>query len=378
MPTSFYRVIIFGVLGFAGAANSQTSQDAAAINAEKDRIVAETGKINAQKDRINAEADRDRARITSLGLPSFEGKTTLKDSNAGKLEAMLLASDALGGAVKIIATDAKAGPYLVLAGDENVDFSVAESMLLEVTSVRGLFAAALEKPRPAAADVAGGIAAISAVAGLLRSETEVSAIDLTASMPHRLLAAAVASQVNGYLPSAMIRSPAANSGQPASPLATEWSRLSADAEQGAATRKAMGDKPKDKEKAARLDHALARFKSLFDRATTANAAGIAPITAAIRLERLALAAPKVLRVHAEYTGGTFVSTKNLATMVGFDPMKVSGGVVVSYSVTDPVAGKVEAHHIINCRTALTSLRRVQAGKWNRGELTNDQRCIKVF
>ena len=152
----------------------------------------------------------------------------------------------------------------------------------------------------------------------------------------------------------------------------------ADADKAATARKAMGDKPKDKARADRLDHALARFKSLFDRATTANAQGVAPITTAIRLERLAVIAPRILRVYVEQTGGTFVSTKNLATFVGFDPMKVSGAVLVSYTVTDPTTGKAEDHHVISCRTTFTSLRKVQAGSWKTGKLANGQQCEKII
>ena len=140
----------------------------------------------------------------------------------------------------------------------------------------------------------------------------------------------------------------------------------------------MGDKPTDKAAAARLDHALARFKSLFDRATTANAQGMVPITLAIRLARLASLEPKILRVYAEHSGGSFVSKKNLATTLGFDPMKVSGGVVASYTITDPVQGLVLRHGIISCRTAYTSLRKVQAGTWNRGRISNENRCEKLI
>ena len=376
MPTSLYRLIACGLAGLAAAANSQTSQ-LAADTAEKERLVAEKDRIVAEKDLVSAKADLERTRITSFGLPTFEGKTTLKD-NAGKLEAMMLASDAIGGAVKLIKDDVPAGRYLVLAGDEGLDFSLAESMALEVDTVRQLLAHAMGVQTATPHDAAGGIAALSAIAGLLRSETEVSAIDLTTSLPNRLLAAAVARQVGGALPSQMIRASALDPNEPMNSLPRSWNALLSLAEQAAATRKAMGDKPADKAKAAALDRALARYKSLFDRATTANDKGIAPITNAIRLDRLSRYDPKILRVYAEHSGGTFVASKNLATHLGFDPMKVSGGVIVSYSVTDPTSGRVEEHGIISCRTALTSLRRVQAGKWNRMGTVNNERCQKVI
>lgn len=391
MPTSLFQIFAISLAGVATAATSQTSTQIAADNAKKESAIAAKDRLVAEKDKINAEADLARARITSLGLPTFEGKTTLKD-NAGKIEAMMLASDALGGAVTLIAKDLKAKTastneagqavplpsYIVLAGDEVLDFSVSESMALEVRIVSDLLVTALGEQASSTGDIAGGVAGISAIAGLLRSETEVSAIDLTTSLPNRLLAAAVARQVGGVLPSALIRAPFEDAREPADSLAKSWNALLALAKQAAATRKAMGEKPKDKAKVARLDQGLARFKLLFDQLTTANEKGVAPITYAIRLDRLGRQDRKILRVYAEYSGGTFVSSKNLATMVGFDPMKVSGGIIVSYTVTDPTSGAVEGHHIISCRTALTSLRRVQVGNWSRVGITNDQRCKQII
>lgn len=391
MPTSLFQIFAISLAGVATAATSQTSTQIAADNAKKESAIAAKDRLVAEKDKINAEADLARARITSLGLPTFEGKTTLKE-NAGKIEAMMLASDALGGAVKIIVRElngktvskgnsGQAVPlpsYIVLAGDETLDFSLSDSMSLEVRTVSALLTAAVLQQANITADVAGGVAAISAIAGLLRSETEVSAIDLTTSLPNRLLASAVARQVSGVIPSALIVAPFEDAKDPVGSLAKNWNALIALADRAAAARKAMGEKPKDKANAAALDEALARFKLLFDQATTATDKAVAPIITAIRLDRLSRQNRKILRVYAEYSGGTFVSSKNLATMVGFDPMKVSGGIIVSYTVTDPTSGVVEDHHIISCRTALTSLRRVQAGSWNRVGGTNDQRCQTVI
>lgn len=391
MPTSLFHIFAMSLVGVATAASSQTSTQIASDNAKKESAIAAKDRLVAEKDKINAEADLARARVTSLGLPSFEGKTTLKD-NAGKIEAMMLASDALGGAVKIIrdqlnpepdpadtATKKVAAPsYIVLAGDEALDFSLSDSMGLEVRTVTALLETARGQQASVKGDVATGVAAVSAIAGLLRTETEVSAIDLTTSLPSRLLASAVARHVNGVIPTALILAPFEDVNESADALAKNWNALLASAEHATAARKAMGEKPTNKAKAAGLDEALARFKLLFDQATTASDKGVAPIVTAIRLDRLSRQNRKVLRVYAEYSGGTFVSSKNLATMLGFDPMKVSGGIIVSYTVTEPRSGLVEHHHIISCRTALTSLRRVQAGRWKRVDDTNEKRCETVI
>ena len=49
----------------------------AATVAETARLKAETENINADTARINARTAHDQARVTGLGLPSFQGTTTL-------------------------------------------------------------------------------------------------------------------------------------------------------------------------------------------------------------------------------------------------------------------------------------------------------------
>lgn len=373
-------LVFFGSLLCAGAASGQSAPDLATINAEKDRIAAETERTKAETARINAEADRDRVRVSSLNLPSFEGKTTLKDANAAKIETLLLASDAVGGAVQVIKSGAGSGPFVVLAGDEALDFSIADSIAREVGNVNDLLRAALNQPTPDRGDLSLGIAAVSALAGLLRSEAEVSGADLGSNLSNRLLAAAVASQVGGYLPGAIIRAPVAVANEPTDSLFNNWNTMLDLARDAATARKALGDKPKERDKAhaATLDKALERYKALYDRASTANAQGIAPITAAVRLDRLSREKPKILRVYTEFVGGTFVSTKNIATFLGADPMKASGGALVSYTITDPSSGKVEKHHLIACRSAYTSLRDIQSDRWRKADQPRQERCQTVI
>ena len=68
--------------------SAQSGGSLETITAEKDRLVADKDRINAEKDRLNAQAELERARISSLSLPSYENKTTLTEG-AGKTEALI-------------------------------------------------------------------------------------------------------------------------------------------------------------------------------------------------------------------------------------------------------------------------------------------------
>ena len=44
-------------------------------------------------------------------------------------------------------------------------------------------------------------------------------------------------------------------------------------------------------------------------------------------------------------------------------MKVSGGLIASYTITDPSKGKVLDSDVLTCRTTLSRLRPIQEGDW---------------
>uniref|UniRef100_UPI0035CB0A47 hypothetical protein n=1 Tax=uncultured Sphingomonas sp. TaxID=158754 RepID=UPI0035CB0A47 len=374
-------VIAIGVFVSATcAAAQQAAQSVDVINAEADRLRAEATRDTAEKDRLNAQADAERARITALGLPSFENTTKLNDG-AGKLEEATLASDALGGAASVI-TDKLDGTntYLVLAGDEAVDFWRFESLRAEMDAIHALFVQARPSGGahasmlPAIAAVAG----VKAVAGLFSSTTEVTSLDLTSVLPSRVLALTVAGKLAGRarLSAAILRSPEldfpVNAAWKDLPVAAAFSQLVSEAE---AARAQQQSTPKpDKDTADLLDRALTRYKTFYDKATASDDKGVVPIVAAAKSEALAKSTDAVLRVYVEQAGGSLVNSKNLATTLGVDPVKVSGGVIVSYLVTTPTSGAVVAGGVISCRSTLTSLRRVQTGAWRKRAGNASSRC----
>lgn len=104
MPTSFLRTgHRCRALYTAGAAIlfiplSPTQAEDGAPPTELDRIKAKTELATAKAELATAEAKR----IEALGLPSFEGKTTMQN-NAGALEVNLLSATAIGGAAGKVA-----------------------------------------------------------------------------------------------------------------------------------------------------------------------------------------------------------------------------------------------------------------------------------
>ena len=99
--------------------------------------------------------------------------------------------------------------------------------------------------------------------------------------------------------------------------------------------------------------------------TTPNEKGAVPIVSAVRLDRLINTKPLILRVSVASAKGGIVTSKNLWTTFGADPVRVSGGVAISYLVTDPTTGATVDGNSLSCTTALTSLRRVQDGTWDQ-------------
>lgn len=371
------------------SAYSQSGQSVEGITADKNRIIAEKDRITAEKDLLNARADLERARVSALGLPSFENKTIVTEGGA-KIEALMLAADALGGAAASIADDTRnLGTFLVLAGDEAFDFARYESLRAEMDMIHRLFDEALGRPALSPdpkADLAwpGAVAGLKAVAGLFASETTVAGMDFGTALPSRVLALAVARRLGdrARLPAAIVRTPT-----PVKPAPTAWTgtsiapdfeALAGEARRAQTDRAAMPEKlatAAEKDKAAKLDNALARWKAFSDRAGVPDANGVVPVIAASRMEGLASRKDLILRVRVEQAGGSLVNSKNIATTFGLDPIKVSGASIVSYVVTEPTTGEVRGGGLLSCRSTLTSLRRIQTAKWRKGARAGDKgRC----
>lgn len=397
-------VVAAALVAIPAASLAQDDPNAAA-KADTERLNAETARINAEAARINAEAARDRARIEALGLPSFEGTTTL-NTGAGAIETTMLASRALDAAAQTIRGDILAGdddcsraqsqgasagspatrqracPIIVLAGDEAIDFGRIGALEVEMNALDTMFTHL--GFGPAASSEAGGgapavIAAISAAAGLLRSNTTVTPVDLQA-LSHRALATAVAGRLgaDAILPSAAIGSIPEPQ---ASALLRKLNELFDRRLRVQQARDAivLRDPTKPTQRHKDLTAALARFDTFAARVTTPDSNGAVPIVQAVRLESILGQGSRILRVHLDRVGGSLINRTNLLTTLGIaDPVRVSGGLVASYTLTDPANGSVVKAGMITCRTTTARLRSVQRGVWSAsdsGTANEDAHCV---
>jgi hypothetical protein len=376
----------------------------AATAADTARLTADTARINAEAGRINAEAARDQARIAALHLPSFQGTTTL-NAGAGAMEAAILTSHTVMGAAAIIKdavdraypqTSSTTEPIIVLAGDEVLDFGRVGAINAEMDAIHAEFlrllaidrAAHHRRPPSISRAEAGGsataiISAVTAAAGLLRSDTEVTALDITA-ISNRVLATAVATHIGAraILPAAAIGSiddPPSNGGWQDMRVLQKLNGLMAMRILVEAARDRIPDASKPTQ-AAPYTAILSRFDAFVTRVTTADANGGVPIVQAARLSSLWSLRPRVLRVYVDKAGGSLIRTTNIVTTLALDsPVRVTGGLIATYTLTDPSSGSVLAGGIITCRTAMSRLREVQQGVWrNRPNAAEQQAQCAVL
>lgn len=334
----------------------------AALIAQAAHLTAQAAVATAEAARTNAIAGRTKAAIETLGLPSYEAKTVL-NSGAGAIETLLLASDALEAAAARIAGAALnhsgdgSRPFLVIAGEEKIDFSLLGGLQAQASAFRAIFDEICGKQGPstlvAPAGLGGGIALISALAGLVRSESEVTAVELP-KLSDRLLAMTVAGKLEGraIFPDAAIAAPIQSTD-----LFGAVAALAEDRDRIAAEIKTLEPPESD-----RYSAALERFDAFFAGVTTAGPSGAVPLAEAARMEQLLKLNPLLLRLFVEKAGGSLVTHKNILTFFGFDPVRVSGGLVASYCVTEPESGQVLEARMITCRTRVGTLRDIQGGR----------------
>lgn len=357
----------------------------AATNAATAAIHAETARINAQAALETAKATRDASKVSNLGLPQFDNKTTI-ESGGGEIEANLLASRAVHRAAEMIAASVKstcqrvdASPtcpnasvvYVISPGNDSIDFNLPEQLRARLASVsaqlsRAIIQAEGKSTRHAdqafVAIVPALIAAVKAAASLLANETHVSAVKLD-SINDAMLANAVAGELKGMaiLPSGSVGTADLKN----SKLFAEVSMVGVDRDTAAALVAKNPEKPNASQKASleSLTLAIKSYDDFFNAVTTANSVGRTPMIEAILIDQIADYRPILVKVAVNKAGGSLINTKNIATMFGIDPVKVSGGLVASYAAINPKNGIVEAAGIVTCQTSLASLRKIQNGRW---------------
>ena len=360
------RYRILATLAIAlNLATGANAQDQTADDTETARLTAQAALYNAQAAATNAKAARDNAKIDALGLPSFENKTTISDKG-GEIEAAMLVAQAVkvaGSKIKGARTD----KVIILTGSERLDFNAPKLLKWELEGISNEMNRAIDgattlcTKRPASLAVPFVTALISAAGNLLSSESTITGLD--GSIDDLMLANAVASSFGG---NAQIYT----FGMGAIDLKNNQLALDLVAERGNRNKineckSHAGKDPEDpiKSELAALDSAAKRFDDFYIKVTKINDSGRSMITDAALLDKLIDDSRKLLFLKVHKAGGSLINTKNIATTFGLDPVKVSGGLVISYAYVDPKDGKVESADILSCRTNLTSLRKVQSRSW---------------
>lgn len=264
----------------------------------------------------------------------------------------------------------KRGVVLVLSGNDIVDFSFPQTVALQMQvleeAYQSAFAAASKldaaSPELAVAGVSTALLALKTAAGLFGQETTVTGVDM-ASIDDAMLANAVAGQLAGC--SVLVTKTMGVPDFGNSAIYDRLQKLIKERIRGQELVASYPEKPSDAQKAviALFKEADTQLAAFHKAATTATDKGVVPLSQAILLEKVDLRQSRILRVSVNAKGGSLVNSKNIATTFGVDPVKVSGGLVVSYSVTHPGDGLVKEAGIVTCQTSLASLRKIQTRRW---------------
>ena len=319
-------------------------------------------------------------RIAALNLPSYTGATTLS-GDAGKLEvaqltvgAMGIAGSRISGIVKSSCTVTR--PCVLVGAADTTNFAEAAAIGGQITGFQREFKSLrITRGGLESASVAGLVAVVSTLAGLVRTETTVTQVALP-ELDDAMLVLAVARGLGkgAILPGAMIGRPDLSNSELMKGL-DELTELNTLARSERDTLLAL-EKPTagQKVRAAELGALVKRVDDFHAKVTAVNDAGSSPIARAVRVEAVFAKDRPVLRVRVNMVSGSMTNSKNLGTFFGADPVRISGGLIVSYLLTDPTAGTATMD-VFACRTVRTTLRRVQTGDY---QVENDPKGRAEF
>lgn len=344
----------------------------AAITAQTAQINAQTARINAEAALTTAKAARDKAGIEALGLPKFDNKTELVEKG-GAIETAMLASRAVSAAAFAIKSDANItctsleSPIVVLAGNEAFDLNSVSIMLARID----YHTEVLQHSLPGSGkhswtkfmDPGTLFGLASAAAGLFGNDTKVTGVDLP-ELNDALLANAVAGQ---FKKCAVFPSSGGGIANVAnSAIAAKLTGLVKLRNRAAAALAQIPAKASlaQKADAAQLTAAINEFDLFYKAINTPEADGKSALIRAVLIESvISKTEPKLLRVTVNRSGGTITNTKNIFSLLGMDPVRVSGGLIASYALVDANTGAVITAGTMACQTAQAKLRNVQSGNW---------------
>lgn len=351
------------------AEDTTTDPELAAIAKRQALATAQKAEYDADASKYTAQKAAADAKFSFVPQSGAEGKVTLGDG-AGSIETNMLVSSAIGVAARLIVADVQApSGTLLLAGDEAVTvdgFATFKAQVFGVdAALRGVMKPipstdSCEPPKapppPGFAPMVIG-AAISAIAGAIRTDTEVRGF--TSDLGSAVLVRAVAAKAPGQfvLPSQVI-SPDIKSDNlvVVSICKLQILRDAANAQ--------IPAKPADDQKdhAAALAAAVGRYDTFLAGLTKPDDKGSIPLATAYKQSVLIPNGRNLLRVYVDKAGGSLLTRRNLWTALGANAVGVSGGLLVSYTMTDPMTGMILKADMLRCGTGLAGLREVRGDK----------------
>jgi hypothetical protein len=355
--------VLFATPSFAADPPTATEQETA-------RLAQQTALLTAQANLATAKAALDQAKVKALGLPEFKNETTL-ETGGGVIEANMLASRAVRAAADHIKLSSKCTNaidglnYLMLTPSEKFDVNAPVFVQLHAGAVEAQLRQALDLRAGTSVAFSGAgaiLGIVQAAASLFASETKVSGVDLPSINDAALIMATAGSLCGkGIVPSASI----GLIDPEHSVIIKSLSELQILKLTAADARRIIPDSgtPEQKRKAAALDAAMTSYDGFIAKISAVDANGQSPLSQALLVEKYPAASTKLIRIAVNKAGGSIINSKNLWTTLGVDPVKVSGGLVVSYSITKADTGAVTKSETFTCQTSLASLRKIQDGRW---------------
>ncbi|MEP2103766.1 MAG: hypothetical protein ABJP02_16675 [Parasphingorhabdus sp.] len=402
-------LIATALLGSAVTSPVMAQQD---LDEQKSQLEKEKALIEAQTALITAKTAKTRAKFGFDDLPSFENKTTLGTSG-GEIEAALLISTAVEEAASTIVgkitnkacedkdkakvaeltdkkmpishrtTEDECGnsgdpDFLIITGSNKENFNLPVVLQTELESLESRFRSIPRIKVPAALADGGGalggvapaaiVPFVTALSGLLGTETTVTGVEV--GVDDEQLAVALAGQLSALKKS--VRLYHHDPGRlrfkdlEESVIGKQVVALKEFRDNAMVVRKNNSPKKNqtsDQNKTVeKIDVIVASFDALYGQITKRGGDGLSIFVKAILLNSYNTQETKIVRVKATKSGGSLIHSKNIWTTFGVDPLKVSGGLLVSYSMVDS-NGNVEVAGRLACRTSLASLRKIQSGKW---------------
>jgi hypothetical protein len=361
------RRIIIPLLAFASVpAIAEDPKYPPDVQARIDEANAKKAEAEAREAQSKAEAEAAKAKEAAaeaqfgfLPKSPADGKVTL-GSNAGAIETNMLVATALRAAAEEINKRAQSDKgTLLIAGDGSLSTDAYTSFELQAFGLEEAYRSA--KVSGCAVEIAGAPAAgafVGALANLLKNDTEIVGLD--SALSNQQLARAVMEQAPDHYIAPDLRIGHVSKTNPVTLILTELRCRRDNAQQEIA---AAGPKPKPAraKRSALLAGINTRYDEFIASLTKPGDGGKVPLGAVYQQSFLATNDKPILRVYVDKAAGSLLNRRNFWTMLGARAIGITGGVVASYTLSDPTTGAIKKAGLFRCYTEVAGLRKAQSG-----------------